>query len=114
VFTATVGIGHGSFGAAVVGMELCPFDDVGRCWCCMAGDAAGVEPGWLALCSGDDVEGMTPEVAEDAADGWREPIAAGASPAPSSPRRRFTPLVELSFNPRAVALMRIWCLQHKN
>lgn len=114
MFTATVGIGHGNCEAAAVGMELCPFDEVGRCWFCMAGDAVGVEPGWLALCAGDDVEGrgMTPEVAEDAADAWREAIA-GGSLAPSFSRRRFTPLVELSFSPRAVALMRIWCLQRK-
>ena len=34
---------------------------------------------------------------------------AGASPGASS-RRRLTPRVELSLSPRAVALIRIWCL----
>jgi hypothetical protein len=24
-----------------------PFDDVGRCWFCSAGEAAGVDVGWL-------------------------------------------------------------------
>jgi len=110
VFTATVGIGHGKFGAAAAGIELCSFDDAGRGWFCTAGEAAGVEPGWLALCAGEDVEGkaMVPEVLEDDVDGWREAMA-GASFVPSFSRRRFTPLVELSFKPRAVALMRIWC-----
>jgi hypothetical protein len=91
-------------------MELCPFDDEGRCWFCIAGDAAGVE----ALCAGEEAEGraMVPDVLEVDVDGWREAMA-GASLVPSFSRRLFTPLVELSFKPRAVALMRIWCLRCK-
>lgn len=48
VLTATVGIGHGILAAAAaadgVARELGPLDEDGRCWCCRAGDAAGVDP----------------------------------------------------------------------
>lgn len=43
-------------------------------------------------------------------DGWfAVPLASGSV----SPRRRLTPLVVLSFKPRAVAFNRIWCLHEE-
>lgn len=50
MLTATVGIGHGNLAAVAAvaaggaARELGPLEEEGRCWCCKAGDAAGVDP----------------------------------------------------------------------
>ena len=117
VFTATVGIGHGIFEATIGGTAPNPFAEDGRCICGSAGESAGVDDEWV----GEDIEciptglDMVDIVGVGKVDetdcgvccgGCDAACMGGPSPPPSS-RLRFVPRVELSFNPRAVALMRI-------
>lgn len=126
VLAATVGMGQGRFEVAdgvMVGVLLgwldlelgsactCEWGLVecwGRCWCCSAGEAAGVDAAWD--CAGDAEAGAGVLVwlfTEDVIVGVCGTDGVASSPVPSVSRLLLTPLDVLSFSPNDVALMRI-------